>query len=247
MTERDARRLRGMSLTAAEDLGEVLGDAIDRIGRKAVVGFRSEARAFAALATGSDPVPAIDPADLFDQAIWDDAVLESENLLAVHATDTAGFAGIVGRIPQPFVDELVGPHLALIDAYGDEARARIGNVLRDGFAKGSSVDQVAAALVKGNMNPNNAMLVARTNMIGIGNGGALVGYKAVAEPGDQKTWLSTPDEKTRPDHVTADGQTVPLDQPFIVGGEYAQHPGDPTLSLAQAGNCRCSLFVVQAP
>jgi hypothetical protein len=57
-----------------------------------------------------------------------------------------------------------------------------------------------------------------------------------------KEWVSVGDEKVRPAHVVADGQTVEVNGVFIVGGESLRFPGDPFLG-ATAGNiieCRCT-------
>lgn len=57
----------------------------------------------------------------------------------------------------------------------------------------------------------------------------------------QKEWISQGDDLVRPDHLTADGQIVPMNEPFNVGGESLQWPGDATLG-ASVGNivkCRC--------
>jgi hypothetical protein len=48
----------------------------------------------------------------------------------------------------------------------------------------------------------------------------------------------------RPDHVKAGQQypldrAIPVDKPFIVGGEALMQPLDPTASPAQTRNCRC--------
>ena len=62
-----------------------------------------------------------------------------------------------------------------------------------------------------------------------------------------KEWVAAnqPD-RTRQDHQEADGQTVELHMPFIVGGEELMQPGDPTGSAENVINCRCvSAFVVQ--
>lgn len=54
-----------------------------------------------------------------------------------------------------------------------------------------------------------------------------------------KTWQDTGDGRTRVEHSIADGQTVPIDQPFIVGGERLMYPGDPNGSAANTIQCRC--------
>lgn len=63
-----------------------------------------------------------------------------------------------------------------------------------------------------------------------------------------KTWRSQGDSRVRRepkskfDHLEADGQVVPLDQPFVVSGEQLMWPGDTSLgaSLGNVINCRCS-------
>ncbi|MEV3855494.1 phage minor head protein [Streptomyces sp. NPDC050095] len=65
-----------------------------------------------------------------------------------------------------------------------------------------------------------------------------------------KTWrIHMPlDGRTRDAHMQANGQTVPVDQPFTVGGERLMFPGDPTsASPAQTWHCRCSLRLTPAP
>ncbi|MBO6271860.1 hypothetical protein J6O48_03665 [bacterium] len=55
------------------------------------------------------------------------------------------------------------------------------------------------------------------------------------------TWLSQEDERVRPSHAAADGQTVPIDQPFIVGGYQLLFPGDDSLGadIKETILCRC--------
>lgn len=59
--------------------------------------------------------------------------------------------------------------------------------------------------------------------------------------GVQRTWTAVGDAHTRPEHAAADGQTVGLHDPFDVGGESLMYPCDPTGSLGNTINCRCSI------
>lgn len=54
-----------------------------------------------------------------------------------------------------------------------------------------------------------------------------------------KTWVSKRDEKVRTTHRIADGQTVPVDQPFRVGATDLQYPGERGKPLQETANCRC--------
>lgn len=60
-----------------------------------------------------------------------------------------------------------------------------------------------------------------------------------------RVWITAADERVRPTHVEADGQTIPdnlryiLDHPSHGGQEMARVPGDPDLSEGNRINCRC--------
>lgn len=84
-----------------------------------------------------------------------------------------------------------------------------------------------------------ADLIARTEATGANNYGAL---RALGDEGVQeKEWLATGDQRTRPSHRAADGQIVPVDEPFIVGGHEMMMPGDPAAPVDELANCRCCL------
>ena len=52
-----------------------------------------------------------------------------------------------------------------------------------------------------------------------------------------KVWRSTRDPRTRASHRRADGQTVPLNEPFTVGGASLMHPGDSDGPAHEVINC----------
>lgn len=55
----------------------------------------------------------------------------------------------------------------------------------------------------------------------------------------QKKWVATLDSKTRTAHRAADGQTIPIQDNFIVDGESLKFPRDPAGSAKNIINCRC--------
>lgn len=88
-----------------------------------------------------------------------------------------------------------------------------------------------------------AQTIARTEVISASNAGALEQVRA-APPTAQpqfKVWLATGDHRTRPSHRAADGDKVPIDGQFTVGGGTLRYPGDPTGPAEETINCRCSL------
>jgi Phage Mu protein F like protein len=83
-----------------------------------------------------------------------------------------------------------------------------------------------------------SVTIARTEITGS------IGYGATETLSDEgypeKEWSAVGDERTRDAHDAADGQTVPIDQPFLVGGESLMFPGDPRGSPENVINCRCT-------
>ena len=60
----------------------------------------------------------------------------------------------------------------------------------------------------------------------------------------RKRWVTRRDDRVRPTHAAADGQTVLVGEPFIVGGWALMFPGDPVAPLVETAGCRC---VITAP
>jgi hypothetical protein len=66
-----------------------------------------------------------------------------------------------------------------------------------------------------------------------------------AIPGLMKQWVNVPDKRCRPAHRRAGAEDpIPIDEPFLVGGEALRYPLDPKGSPANTVNCRCRSAVV---
>ncbi len=62
---------------------------------------------------------------------------------------------------------------------------------------------------------------------------------------EQKQWMSFLDDRTRDTHAAANGQTVPMDEPFVVGEALLMFPGDPESDHPEEViNCRCDMVPV---
>lgn len=126
----------------------------------------------------------------------------------------------------------------------DTAKARIRVEIANGVSEGESIREIAERIDRLYLDqiiPFRSEVIARTEVISASNLGSRAGAKASGLPLNHK-WLATRDDRTREDHEQADGQSVPLDEPFIVGGERLMFPGDTSLG-ASAGNtiqCRCT-------
>jgi hypothetical protein len=92
--------------------------------------------------------------------------------------------------------------------------------------------------------------MTRTQVTTAINSGALAAaLDAQEETGGEysKTWIGTLDDRIRNTHRHTHGDTVPINQPFLVGGYRMQFPGDPTAPPGEVINCRCVLRITPAP
>lgn len=130
----------------------------------------------------------------------------------------------------------------------------IAGEMAQGINLGESIPKLAARIeetLSATATPRwagRATTVARTEAVSSLNAGRADAFNAFAEDADgplEKIWISTDDARTRPEHAAADGQRVPLGQPFIVGGFPAMFPGDPSLPPELSINCRCSTVLVE--
>lgn len=120
--------------------------------------------------------------------------------------------------------------------------------LRGAHEDGLSIDDIAEQLndelFEGRLEGYVAERASRTGVVATSNAGnhsAIQDSSAIAEE-----WVASLDGRERPDHGEADGQIVPVDTAFQVGGVYMQHPGDPTAPVGQIANCRCTVVPVFA-
>ncbi len=89
-----------------------------------------------------------------------------------------------------------------------------------------------------------AMWAARDNTNALCNCAQLDGLKRSGYK--YKGWRTIMDGKERDDHAAANGQVVPIDCPFIVGGYRMMFPKDSTYGapLHETANCRCMIVGV---
>lgn len=57
-----------------------------------------------------------------------------------------------------------------------------------------------------------------------------------------KKWVATNDARTRTDHAEAHGQTVGMNEDFVVGGVPMKYAGDPRGGAKNVINCRCVII-----
>lgn len=86
-----------------------------------------------------------------------------------------------------------------------------------------------------------SITTVRTEVNQVGNLALL--YLATQDGKHYKRWKIFGDGKERPSHKDAGGQTVPISEPFIVGGYQLMFPCDSSLGAPpqEIVNCRCTV------
>jgi hypothetical protein len=152
-----------------------------------------------------------------------------------------------------YVTDYLNASVNRMSGVPDEVYRQISGAIAAGVGEGESIPNLAARVdeiltVTGSANwSNRSVVVARTEVTGANSAGAIAAgaQRQITERRPMvKTWVATTrppsSERTRPAHLEADGQTVPLMEAFMVGGEPLQYPGDPAGSAGNVIQCRCT-------
>jgi hypothetical protein len=141
-----------------------------------------------------------------------------------------------------------------ITEVSETTRRNVRGIVSRAYQEGLSIDDTAAAIREyaTSISAARAALIARTEFVGLVQGGQLAATKIVAEATGEpylKIWRTAPGAEY-PRHELyegLDGQTVEIDATFIVGADLLKYPGDPDGEPGEVCNCRCSLeFVTKA-
>jgi SPP1 gp7 family putative phage head morphogenesis protein len=147
--------------------------------------------------------------------------------------------GIFSRFVQDWIDRYTASKVTRIL---DTTRAQIVEAIAEGEQGGIGV-QATAKLIRdktgGAIARSRASIIARTETHQAAMYGSEKAADALDIPEMKKEWLAVEDERTRPAHSAANGQTVPVEGQFDVGGESLDRPGDPDASPENTINCRC--------
>lgn len=171
-----------------------------------------------------------------------------------------GGGDLESRIPFDLGNQFVQGQLArtrnLLVRIGDEVYKEIIAALSKAVTQGLDVDGQADAVrrvldVTGSENwPARARTVAVTEVNRAWNFGVIAhGLTIQQRDGVMivKRWDSKEDTRVRAAHEEADGQTVPISQPFIVDFEALMAPLDPSGSPSNVINCRCRARLRRLP
>ncbi len=235
---------------ALQQVADKIADQIEALSKVLVAAVGDEVPPGDGLPPGQ---PYVSPDDLASiTPLWEQAAAQS--LLPVvaqiwQASSGQVYSGLVeasGIAALPSVGSLAAEQYlaqakATFDQVGDALWVNARNALLDGFERGESIPQLAER-IRGAapVTARTATLVARTQVIEASNAGSITTAR-ISGIQMLKEWLATPDLRTRPSHLAADGQRVPLTDPFIVGGYSADFPAAPSLPPAERYSCRCTL------
>ena len=182
------------------------------------------------------------------EAILGQQELAAFNLGAKGARATLGIRGSF-NLRNPFIVQTLQDRANMLaGAIADSTFERMKTVFAEGFyVHGESPLEVAKTLSAefDFLARDRAKLVARTEGLVVSSQGQQMLYTASGV--EFKRWLTTLDGLERETHFEAHGQIVPINEPFEVGDEAMQHPGDPGADIKEVANCRCAhIAVVQA-
>lgn len=139
-----------------------------------------------------------------------------------------------------FVEEYLQQASNRLTNTADEIWHDVRASLLEGYAENEDYTELAARIKHvAMMSDSRAMTIARTEMHAALEAGSYAQAKLV-DPTGTKTWLATEDDRTRPTHVVADGQSATIDGTFSVGLSKLRYPGDPLGAANETINCRCT-------
>jgi SPP1 gp7 family putative phage head morphogenesis protein len=123
----------------------------------------------------------------------------------------------------------------------DSIHKQILGSLEDGFQAGETTDELATRIRAefAGISKQRALRIAMTET-SAAYGAAR--QEAISQSGIKfKRWLTSGNANVRPSHRAAEGQIVPKDEPFIIGGASVMHPGDGSLGAPaeEIINCHC--------
>lgn len=190
---------------------------------------------------------------LFDYEYWQTGSIKAVHPTLLTAINEGGKFGLLELgldMDFDLVDPLVQRELKLkefvfSEEWNESTLLRLREELAQGIVNGENKPQLTERVSKVfGHEKKNAGVVAQTEVGSVSNAGAVEGYRQSGVVEGKQWHASGPNP--RPDHIAANGQIVPLDQEFQVGGEGLRYPGDPNGRADNVCNCHCSVLPVVA-
>lgn len=165
------------------------------------------------------------------------------------AAEQLGFSILDNTAVKNILTGEVNPFTKLSIAGEQDKRAimrQLESEMTTSILKGESIPNIAKRLKSvAEKYLGDTIRIARTETTRVENSAK----QSVGDEGKRlgfnmwKRWVATADDRTRDEHLNADGQEVPNDEPFEVGGEQMMYPGDISLGASAWNviNCRCTV------
>jgi hypothetical protein len=183
---------------------------------------------------------------LFDLAKFADSFTSAMRNQHRSAIDTAGaqlFKEVGKDDPFAAPAQAVRDFLAARENKLKDAPAEIFDRVKAALSAGLEAGDTHAELAGRVKAAFNEIADGRARTIALTETGAVYGAGrdlAMREAGVQfKRWLTSGNATVRAAHAEANGQTVPVDEPFVVDGEQLMFPGDSAGSPGNVVNCHC--------
>lgn len=252
---RQSRKTVDRALDYEDELAALYAAQIRKAAKLAAARFIDKARVRAVVSDAAEKPPNWSPPDPDElmlapldekaeakvKAIWQAAA--NAAIPAITAAELYRL-GIALDISSPFASKFFSKTAGRINIE-KSIRDALQKTIGEAYTAGWSVPRTSDAIYSSveHLTRTTAVMQARTDLVGIANGASLASVAALGTDGPPvKIWLATEDERTRETHAEADGQEVPLDQPFQVGDDLLMYPGDPDGSDAEVCNCRCTII-----
>lgn len=143
------------------------------------------------------------------------------------------------KLPAQATIDFINARANRLKDVPDEIWQTIQQQISEGLDKGEPIRDIAKRITRA----FDAIDEGRASVIATTETHAAYGFsrnEAMKTAGVKfKKWIISGLPNVRHAHQIADGQIVPINQPFLVGGENLQYPGDPAGSPENTINCRC--------
>ena len=148
---------------------------------------------------------------------------------------------------EKVVEDYFATRQLLLTGISTRLANRISDLIEQGRINNLTLPEIARS-ISNNFLPisrNRAALIARTETHNASSFANHTYHKQVQTDlglNMVKRWVSTNDLRTRPAHSSANGQTVNMDEDFIVGGAPMGFAGDSKGGAKNVVNCRCIII-----
>lgn len=162
----------------------------------------------------------------------------------VSATRAAAWADVVNEQAVEYMGSAVNRMNDVGNTLWNDIRDRTARSIAAGATNEELKDQVQRLT---QFSEYRADTIARTETNAAYINGDWAAAQALGEFGPvEKVWVASIGPRTRVDHAEAHDQTVPMADPFDVGGEAMMFPHDPNASAGNVVNCRCHVEFLYA-